>query len=63
MAFIISLPALLDLLCGIDAIKQQLASKIEVLRTDSAAARWISGVTMLSGNGAQGHSLCCSFTL
>ena len=36
MAFIISLPARLDLLCGIDMIQQRLASTIEALRKDSA---------------------------
>ena len=39
MAFIISLPAWLHLLCGIYAIQQRLASKIEVLRKDSAVVR------------------------
>ena len=41
MAFIISLPARLDLLCGIDMIQQRLVSKIEALRKDSARWGWL----------------------
>ena len=54
MAFIISLPARLHLLCGIDAIQQRLASKIEVLRKDSAVARRGAPGALLRRSAAPG---------